>query len=115
MGSSISPAGAAKSAAGFGAGEPAVIVLQLTVDDDIVNALRELRGIRIGGLVNNCIGVKNSNVRVEADLEETTVRQVLALSGHGSNFANGLLKRHQVLVANVTPQESRHGSKGARM
>ena len=81
------PAAATKCAASGNAGEFAVVVLDLAVDDGVVDAFGELRGIRVGGTVDDGDGVENCDVREIAGFKEAAAFEMLALRGQRSNLA----------------------------
>jgi hypothetical protein len=75
------PTASTEDFAGGGAGEFAVIVFDLTVDDGVANAFGELRRLREGGVVDNFRGIKDGDVGEIAGLEQATALEMFALRG----------------------------------
>jgi len=83
------PAAAAEHFAGCGAGEFAVIVFDLTVDDGVGDTFGELRWTDESCAIDDGRGIEDGYVGEIAGFEEAAVFEVFALSGPGSDFADG--------------------------
>src|SRR5712692_9474816 len=90
-----------------------VIEFDLAVDDGVVHPFGQLRGIGVGGAVDDFRGIENRNVREIAGFEEAAVLQMLALRGKRGDFADGHFQRQKMLVTHVAAEESGHGAEGA--
>src|SRR4030095_15975070 len=76
-------------------GQRAVVVLQLAVDENVVDALRKLRRFFECGRIHDRSRIENRNVRKKADLNLASTVEMLPLRGHRSDLANCLGKSHE--------------------
>jgi hypothetical protein len=82
------PAAAAEDFAGGRAGELAVIVFDLAIDDGVGDAFGELRGADEGGFVDDRSRIEDGDVGELAGFEDAAVFEMFALCGKRSDFAD---------------------------
>lgn len=80
---------AAEDLSGGRAGELAVVVGDLAVDDTEVDACGELCGLGVGGVVEDGGGVEDGDVGEVAWAEDAAIGEALALSGERGDLADG--------------------------
>jgi len=88
------PAATAEDFASGEASKFAMIVFDLSVNDGVSDAFRDLRGVYEGGAVDEGGGIEDSYVGEIAGFDDAAVFKVFALRGKGSDFADGSFKRH---------------------
>ena len=96
-------------------GQPAIVVFQNAIHEDVLNSFRKLRRVLIRGMVNDGLGIEDGDIGEEACAQNAAIAQPLALCGQGSDLANRLLQRQHVFVANVVAEEARHRTAGPGM
>src|SRR3984893_3260472 len=109
------PARSSKCSPCYLAGQLAIFEFQLTIYENIFDALGKLRRLRISGRIFNGEWIEDGYICEIAFLEQATIEQTLALRRERRHFAYALFQRKQMLVANVASQESRHGAERARV
>ena len=109
------PAATAQDAAGSSAGQFPVVVYDLAIHDGEVNAIGKLVGFCESGMIDDGCGVENGDVCKVAGLEEAAALEAFPLGWERSDLANRGFEGQQVLVADVTAEEARHGAHCARM
>src|SRR5208337_99898 len=105
----------AKRSSRLAGSQLAVIVFKLAIHEHVIHTYGKLRGVDVGGAITDRCWIKDGNVRIEAGLDQPTIRHVFPLCRHGSDLPNGFRKGHEVLITNVTAEEAGHRAKGARM
>src|SRR6266849_8360913 len=109
------PSAAAKNLACGDAGEFAVIVFDLTINDGEVDALRQLIGFCERSVVDDGCRIEDSDIREIAGLQEAATIEMFPLRGKRCDFANGGFEGQEMPVANVMSEKTRHGAHSAGM
>src|ERR1051326_509155 len=93
----------------------AALEFELPIDEHVLYALRKQGRLGISGVVADGSGIKDGDIGKITRLEQTAVAEALALCRQRRHFANALLERQQVKIADVMPEKPRHGAEGPRM
>src|SRR5580704_16032290 len=87
------PTRASQDATVFSISKLAVIVFELAVHENIIHAFGKLRRFGVGCAINDRLRIEDRNIRIEADLDQTSISQMFALCRHRGHFSNGFRKR----------------------
>src|SRR5579883_3111841 len=109
------PAGTAQGASRGNSGELAAFIFQAAVYEYILHAAGKLRGLGVGGVVDDRCRIEYRNVGEVASLQQAAADQAFALRGQRRHFADSLLEWQEMLIANVAAKEVWHGAEGPRV
>src|SRR5690349_4275547 len=96
-------------------GDVVEFVFQLSINEHILDALRDDVGSLIGGTIENRVRIEDGYISEIADFQQSSILQALALRGEGSDLANPLFERHEMFIADVVAEETRHRTESPRV